>query len=482
MKSKIWLAVSILMLPLYYSKGISLDEAVNIYALRTSAARAARLNYANSFLEYDNYRLGFLPSLNFGFSPIGFNNSLRLLQDPATGAYTYVKDNANTSSANVSVSQKIGLTGGTITASSSISLLREFTDNRNSYSTSPLYLSYMQPLRGNRQQYRLNKAIQHLRHELAQKTLCTTLSDEQQKVLALYLKAYAGQLQYDMAKQNVATGDTLLRFAKLKLENGYITEYDYNQIELQQLETRIELEDANRNMVAAIRDLSTELGLPDTSIEKPDARLLPAHLDQALVLALIRKNNPHVLTATLQRRQAELSRHMARMETRFNGNISLNYGLNQYAPTFAEAWSRPDRRQAISVTFSIPAFQWGINRNKRRMADNSYETTMIGIEKSESEFENRIKSQIDDYNHSCATFATAERSHSLSMEQYRMAVKKFGLGKISVYELTSAYRAQISALQRFHSALQSLYSQYYALRHVALYDFVTRRDLDEILS
>lgn len=175
MKFKIWLAASILMLPLNCSKGISLDEAINIYALRTSAARAARLNYTNSCLEYENYRLGFLPSLNFGGSPINFNNSLRLLQDPATGAYSYVKDNANTSSANISVNQKIGPTGGTITASSSISLLREFSDNRNSYTTSPLYLSYIQPLRGNRQQYKLNKVIQHLRRELAQKTLCTAL-------------------------------------------------------------------------------------------------------------------------------------------------------------------------------------------------------------------------------------------------------------------------------------------------------------------
>ena len=76
----------------------------------------------------------------------------------------------------------------------------------------------------------------------------------------------------------------------------------------------------------------------------------------------------------------------------------------------------------------------------------------------------------------------AERSYSLSQEQYRLAAQKFRYGKISVYELTSAEKAQQTAMQQYYSALQSLFSGYYALRHLALYDFKTGRELADLFK
>lgn len=462
------------------ARSISLDETVNHLALRTPRARILLLNYENSNLEFENYQKSFLPTISFSLSPLSFNNSLRLLQDPVTGAYTYVKDNANTSSGDISIHQRIGLTGGTVIASSSMSFLREFSNNRNSYSTSPLYLSYNQPLRGGARQYKLTRAIRHLTHKLSKKNYCAALSEQQQKILSLYMAAWQRQLQADMARRNVATGDTLLAMAALKLDNGYITKYDYNQIELKQIDTQLALESAVQEHADALLSLCTELGVDEMTVERPDAATLPEHLDQLAVLSLIHENNPQAMSAELKRRQAEQARLSARMETRFNGNISLNYGLNQYAPTFAEAYRRPDRRQAVSVTFTIPAFQWGVNRNKRLMADNTYNAAIMEIDQTEKVFENEVKTQIEGYNHTRKTHARTERSYNLAQEQYRLAVEKFGMGKISVYELFSAYDMQMSAMQQFFNSLHTLYSQYYRLRHLALHDFVSGRDLEDI--
>lgn len=463
-------------------RAVSIEEAVNIYALRSPRARILRLNYENSSLDFENYQKSFLPMLSFSLTPISFNNSLHLLQDPVTGSYSYVKDNANTSSGEISVIQKIGITGGTLMASSSISFLREFSSNRNSYNTSPLYISYSQPLRGNVKRYRLNRSIMHLQNALARKILCTSLSEEQQKVVSLYMAAWYGQLRYETAISNVGKGDTLLIMARLKLDNGYITPYDYNQIELQQLDTRMMLETAAQERLVALRSLCTELGVDNIDVERPHAASLPPYIEPLSVIALIRKNNPQALNSELRKRQAELERYEKRMETRFNGNISLSYGLNQYAPTFSGAYRKPERRQTVGITLTIPAFQWGINHNKRRMADNSYNAEMIEIEQAETVFENEIKTLADDYNHARKTLDTAEKSYMLSQKQYGLSVEKFGLGRISVYELFNAYNTQMSAMQKYYDSMNDLYTQYFNLRHAALHDFAGDKDLETMLA
>ena len=215
---------------LMFGRTITLDELLNVYALQSPTVKTLRLQYANRLLEYENYRKGFLPSVSFDITPVSFNRSLRLLQDPYSGKYTYVKDYANSTSASITINQRIGPLGGTVTASTSLSYLREFSDNRNSYTTSPLYLSYSQPLLGGNKNYRLAKDIMHLQYALAKKNYCNGVSGEQMKILSLYLQACSEKMQAEVARSNMEIGDTLLHFAKLKLKNGYITQYDYRDV------------------------------------------------------------------------------------------------------------------------------------------------------------------------------------------------------------------------------------------------------------
>ena len=49
---------------------ISIEDAVNIYALRSPRAKVLRLNYENSCLDFDNYRKSFLPMLSFSLTII----------------------------------------------------------------------------------------------------------------------------------------------------------------------------------------------------------------------------------------------------------------------------------------------------------------------------------------------------------------------------------------------------------------------------
>ncbi|MDD3901396.1 MAG: TolC family protein [Dysgonamonadaceae bacterium] len=158
----------------------------------------------------------------------------------------------------------------------------------------------------------------------------------------------------------------------------------------------------------------------------------------------------------------------AKLSNRFNGSISLNYGVNQYAETFAEAYRNGNTRQSVIVGFQIPVFQWGVNKNRIKIAENNYEVNKIARERQMREFENEVKENINSYNHSVKLWLTAQKVYNLSHEQYKMLIQKFSLGKVSVYELTTTQNEQNNALQRYYSAIRNTYNSYFTLRSMAL--------------
>ena len=462
---------------------VTLNEAINVWALHSNEARAAALRYRNELLSYANYRKGLLPSLSFQVSPVSLNHSLRQLQDALGGDYRYIDDYANSSSAGFTLQQSVGWTGGTLTAGSNVMFLREFSRNRNSFSTNVFTLGYSQPFWGGHRRFRLNDAAQHMANRLSVRNYCTEVSAAQRQALALYLDAFLYKLEHDLARRSLAIEDTLLRVAAVKRREGYLTAYDYNQVELQLLHTRFACEEAGRDYRTACRRLADYLGMADSVAVAEPSDTLPRVVDASLFLQQVRRNNPTALTQELQLLQADAAWYEADLATRFNGTVSLHYGLNQYAEHLADAYRRPINSQSVSVSLQIPVFQWGINRNKRRMAENKRQETQLEVETARRTFESSLYEQVDGYNSSASMTAIARRSYLLACDQYSLLVRKFALGSVSVYELTSARKEQHSALKQYYESLRRQYETYYALRHLALYDFVRQEDLaDRYLS
>ena len=137
----------------------TVSYVIDTLSLTSNNAQIEKLKYKNELLRYENYKKSYLPSISFALSPIGFNRSLRLMQDPTTGSYTYVKDYSNSSSVGLTIHQNVPFTGGQLQVGSSLSYLNEFSYHRKSYSTSPYYISYSQNLWGGRKRYLLEKKI-----------------------------------------------------------------------------------------------------------------------------------------------------------------------------------------------------------------------------------------------------------------------------------------------------------------------------------
>ena len=490
MKLKIYIYLTFHLLFLYsnrvssqtpFVKG-SLSYVIDTLSLTSNSAQIEKLKYKNELLRYENYKKSYLPSISFALSPIGFNRSLRLMQDPTTGNYTYVKDYSNSSSVGLTIHQKVPFTGGQLQVGSSLSYLNEFSYHRKSYSTSPYYISYSQNLWGGRKRYLLEKKIEESKNVIAINKFCSNIAQIQQNILSQYMDVLAAKMRLNLSNQTVLNNDTLLDIARLKLDNGRITEYDYKQIELQSLRSKLDSEDAIQNYQQLYHRLLTSIGTTqEIAIVSPEFDL-PLAIDSVAIWYYVRKNNSFYQQQELEKLEAEQNLFLTKLENRFNASISLGYGTNQYAEHLVEAYHHPNTRQSIQVGIQIPIFQWGINKNKIKMAENIFQSNLLERETRLRNFENQIAERINAYRSAVKLWMTAKRSYELSQDQYKLALKKFSLGRISDYELYVAQKNQFTSLSQYASAIRQAYTNYYIIRGMTLYDFKKERDLIESLA
>jgi len=464
---------------------ISLDNVINILSLESSSAKIEKLNYENELLSYANYKKGFLPSISFNVSPFSFNRSLVKLQQADDGQYHYVEDYSSNSSLGLSVQQKIGLTGGNLNINSNLNYLNELSQNRHRFNSVPFSFNYSQKMIGSRKTLQMEKTIEEKKNEKSLREYCVKISDIQQQSMSYFMVAFLAQLEIDLSLNNRQSTDTILQIATAKYEKGNFTEQDYRQIELQALNDQYMHENAKKSYNEALQSIITFLGLTydveDISIETPRFSL-PVQLNIEDVLYYIDENNPEALNREISRLEAEKNLFAAKMNNMINSDINISYGVNQYAANLADAYRDPSRQQSVSIGLSIPVFQWGVNRNNARIAENKYRSSNLSMEHEHQKFKDDVKNKVNSYNHNVNLWLVSERTYKLSVEQYNLLTELFSIGKVSVYELINAHQEQSSAMRKYYNAVHDLWGSYFALRKVALYDFDQKRDLIELFS
>lgn len=457
---------------------LTIDNILNEYIYRNKELKVQILKYKNEMLAISNYRKSFLPAVSFSFSPISLNRSNRLLQNPFTGDYTNVKDYSLTSNGALMLSQKVGPTGGSISVGSSISFLREISRNANSYSTAPLYVSYSQQLLGGRRNYKYERNIYSLKAQLAQSTLRQVVAVAQQKAIRLYIAAMVCNSEVDFAKEAIKNDKELKRIAELKFQRGKIAQYELNQVITQQLTDSMSLQRATFKYHESINRLKRYLDIE----EKPQCdwainAKLPIFINVTEAMMQMEGNHPFWLNQKARREKAAYTLYQARLSNRLNANISLSYGLNKYADTFSGAYRSPDRRQSVDVTLAIPIFQWGVNRNKQRMAENDFKTEELELDQDEDDMRQNVATAVYNYNHAVGMEGLAKRSYEMAKEQYRLAKASFEMDRLAAVDLTTANKDTFMARRNYDLAMQQRIDFYFALRILTMFDYINHHEI-----
>lgn len=482
MKILLAIILSIILCPCTNAqKIITLEEAVEHVVQHTRRARSIRLSYENSTLRFHNFQKDFLPSISFKIAPFSFNRSFERLQNASDGSYSYVEDYNGSSSCGMFLRQKISATGGYIEMGTSLYYLREFNSNRNSFNSRPLYISLSQPLWGGRKSFRLNKAVEFLNFSVATKRLIKSLADCQKETATLYLQAYIARNNVAYSKLMSSASDTILKHAKLELQYGRIAPHEYKQVELQWAEHAYQASlakstyEQSMHLLANYLESDNNFLLADITIKNHP------FIDVDIAYQHALSNNPQLLENELLLATARKRLYDAKNETRASSSISLNYGINQYAHSISMAYRHPSQQQNAQITLSLPIFNWGMNRNKRRMAENDFQQELINQEQSRNDFKLYIYRLSHDCNNAAKHLELALQAYQTAEETYIAMTRQYALARITIADLQETRNTLIEYKKTFDEALKNYVNDYYELRVLTLYDFKKHTDINFII-
>ena len=408
--------------------------------------------------------------LNRGFTPITLTN----------GQTQFVRQSQNQSWLGLQVAQRLPWTGGTFTVGSQLTRVDLFGEQGNSqlWLSTPLTLGLQQDLFRPRE-FVWDEREQSVRAGLAEQQYLEAREEVASTAASAYFDLYAAQKALDNATANAAVNDTLYTLNKGRYEVGKIGENDLLQSELALLRARASVDQARLDRDHAEAALRRLLGLRGADPITLDPPTLPAVItvDTAVAVAEALRNSSVIDQTELNQVQAKRRATEARYNNTFGATVTAQYGYNQTAPVFNQAYQSLLDRQRLTVGVSMPLWQWGAGHadvEGARAAEKQVEADALAARQKLEEDARFAARQLVQAQRMLLISAKAD---TVADKRFEVAKNRYVIGKIGISDLYIAQSEKDAAVLAFVQALRGYWASYYGLRRVTLYDFDAGKEI-----
>lgn len=441
---------------------------------------AAREAYRSKAYAYKSFRSSLYPQLSLQGQAPGYFRSISPITQP-DGTTIFTPQSQASSTLNLSLSQKIPLTGGEISLSSGLNRVDLLETNTIYYRSTPLSVTYRQPL-FQVNTLRWDSEAEELRIDIARKEWEESLEDISIDVTNKFFSAYLAFMNVEGARANVEINDTLFQISKGRFNLGKIAENDLLQSELALLNAQTQLDNASIAYERAVKDLSFALGLSKTvplrlqpPSEVPEITLDPvAATEQAL------QNRSDMTTLELNKQTAERSIAQAELDNSFSATLTANAGLNQRASEVPMAYRNLMDQQQLSINFEVPIVQWGAGSSKveSALAQKQQTETVSAIRRNAIEEE--VIAQVKSLQLLQRQVGISAKADTIAQRRFDVSKDRYLIGKIDVTNLFLAQNEKDSARRARTQTLWDFWAGYYRLRRLTLYDFAANKPLHRL--
>ena len=454
---------------------LSLDRTISMAADSSLEAFRTKNMYLAGYWQFRTYKADRLPSLTLNLTPAQYYRDITKRYDSENDIDVYRKQQSFYSGGNLEVKQNFDLLGGNFFLSSDLGYIRNFGDNAYSqFTTIPIQIGYTQSLIGYNP-FRWERKIEPLKYEKVKKEFLYNREAISEQATSYFFILAMAQAEYDLAKDNVASTDTLYQTGLQRHKIASISQADLLTLKLDAVNARNAFQNADNALNRAMFRLASFLNLDKNT----EIRLrLPGHpagldvsADEALVMA--RENNPKFLELRQSILEAEQQVDKTKKETLFNASLRASIGFNQVAKNFKDVKRDPLQQDMVSVSLSIPLVDWGVRKGKHNIAKNNLNVTEISARQQEQSVEEDVIMTVGDFNIQQNLIASAEEALDLAIMAYSETKQRFMIGKADINSLTLSLNRQQEAQRNYISALQNYWLSYFKIRKLTLHDFET---------
>lgn len=458
---------------------MTLEEAISTAREQSPAAMIAKYNFLAGYWRYRTYKAKFLPSLNLNATLGSYSRYLAKLQDAETGKFNYVENNNMNNTLSLSLDQNIGLTGGTISLTSSLNRLDQFAPNDNlTYNSAPVSLVYSQPINGYNS-FRWEKMIEPKQYERIQKVYLESMESINIEAADRFFSVLSAQKNLEMAEKNYAATQLSVSIAEKRYEIGSITNNELLQLKMSLYNAQLEINDGKMNFESEMLKLRSYLGYNESVIiELIMPEMGPEiQLDYSDVLDRALRNSSANLSNELDMLAARQEVAEAKSNAGLKANLFAQFGVNQKGEKLADTYRNPMDQEIVGLSLSLPILDWGLGRGKIKLAKSREEIAKTQIEQTESEYRQEILIKVMQFNNQNMQCSISARNDSIAKLRYDITMERFKNGSISVTELNTAQTEKDNAVKRYISDLNNYWKYFYSIRKISLYDYFNKKEI-----
>lgn len=450
---------------------LTLDEVVSMAKSRSIDSRQAATVRETRYWEWRTYKSNYQPQLSLqGILP-GYSKTFAEVLQP-NGSVDFRAVRNNNSSLNLSFSQSIAETGGTVFGTTQMQRFDDYDRNSVLYNGVPYALGYSQPL------FQFNKLkwdrqVEGLKYEESKSAFTESMEKIAMKASEYFFDLLLAQVNLEIAETNLANTDNILKVANMKLELGRITRNEILQLNLEQVKAQKAVGIAKRDMEIATLNLRSYTGLSGTekiALKAPGAATaIEVPADRVLAEAYANRSD----AIAFGRRIAEAKRDVAkaRGENGLNATLTARLGFSKSSAKMMQVYNSPQNQQLLQLALDIPIMDWGRSKSRTRTAEASQKFTEYAVEQDKQNFTQEIITQVtlfDMMQNQLVLTADADR---IASEKYQIARDRYLLGNLSITDLSIAFQEKDQAKRDYIYALRDLWGAFYQLRYLSLYDF-----------
>lgn len=448
----------------------TLEEVLLMARNNSPFAKQAETRKENFYWQYRYYKTNYNPQLRLsGNVPNYYQDYVQNRLDD--GSIAFQQREQTTADANLSLSQPIYFTGGSLSVNSYLNRYNDFLYNLESYNSTLVNIQLDQPL------FKMNslkwdRKTEPLRYEESRRAYVEEMEDISRQATDKFFSVLDAQINLQIAEFNLANNDTIYKIEQGRYNIGTTTKDKLLQAELQLLRSRQDVTSAKISLQNAQLDLRSFIGLKETDNFMLD---LPENIPVLVIRAedaVQRAKENRADFIAFKRRKYEAEREVAEARgQRFEATLSASFGLNNQASAFEDAYRDPLRQQRVNLSFNIPVLDWGRNKARMKTAYANKRLNDYVIAQDEINFEQEIVTQVRQFDVLMSQIEITKKSDEVAQERYMVSQNRYLIGKIDITNLNIALTEKDTAKRSYLTALRSFWTSYFELRGLTLYDF-----------
>lgn len=453
---------------------LTLDDVIYIAHQQSPDALIAKHRFRSSYWEYRSFKADYLPGLTLsGTAPV-YDRSISAVQQP-DGSIEFRPIDQGGANARLSIGQRIGLTGGTISLNSRLSYYDNFTGSplENPFAAEVINIEYVQPI-FQYNPYKWDRHIEPMKYESAKRQYLEDVEQVSITATSYFFNLLQAQIDMQIAEKNMFNYDTLYRIALGRYQLGKIAENDLLQLELNFLKAEAAVEQSELELENNLFRLKSYLRIKDdVPIE-----LIPPTVDDFFTIRAdkaideAKYNSSTALEFEQRRLEARSAVNAAKMNGRFDADLTARFGLAQQGSTIPAAYTNPDDQQQVSLGFRLPILDWGSAKGQIRLAESQEELVFTSVEQDEIDFEQNIYLEVMQFNMQENQLRIAAKADTVARKRFDVTQKRYMIGQVNdVLELNNAQIDTDNALKSYYQAMRNYWRNYYQIRKETLFDF-----------